>query len=395
MNPTVTSMRIFIVGMLIALAAAGCTGKDDAAGKASKGPVGDVNAGKVIVERACKTCHGLDGKGLAPGIPSLAAQRPRYLFASLREYKDGTRQHAALKNMTAQMSDDDMRNVSAYFASLPAVANTAAADVTHSPPYEEGKKLAAACAKCHGDDGNSTAAGTPTLAGQQPHYLVMAIQEYHQGDRSAGVMESMLRDSSRLQLESLALYFAAQKPVKRAKAARGDPAAGEPLTAMCGGCHGAHGVSVDSGTPSLAGQDAEYLVKATKAYRTTRKSWGMQRYVSALSDANIDDIAAYYAAQEPHAAAEVPTSTQELAAKCDRCHDAEETASMSAPKMRGQDKDYLVMALRAYRDGKRESSTMHRMSYPYSNAIIESLASWYASQAPMSGQPSKPSQPPK
>jgi cytochrome c553 len=50
--------------------------------------------------------------------------------------------------------------------------------------------------------------------------------------------------------------------------------------------------------------------------------------------------------------------------------------------MRGQDKYYLIMALRAYRDGKRESTAMHSMSYPYSNAIIESLASWYASQPP-------------
>ena len=86
------------------------------------------------------------------------------------------------------------------------------------------------------------------------------------------------------------------------------------------------------------------------------------------------------AAQKPRAADQVPSSTQELAAKCDRCHDAADAASTSAPKMRGQDKDYLVMALRAYRDDKRESSTMHRMSFPYSNAIIESLATWYATQ---------------
>jgi cytochrome c553 len=106
----------------------------------------------------------------------------------------------------------------------------------------------------------------------------------------------------------------------------------------------------------------------------------MQRYVSGLRDKDIDNIAAYYVSQKPRASDQVPSSTQELAAKCDRCHDAEPTASMSAPKMRGQDKDYLIMALRAYRDDKRESSTMHRMSYAYSNAIIESLASWYASQ---------------
>ncbi|MBK5105341.1 MAG: hypothetical protein JJE42_13925, partial [Burkholderiales bacterium] len=138
--------------------------------------------------------------------------------------------------------------------------------------------------------------------------------------------------------------------------------------------------SVDAATSSLAGQDAEYLVKATKAYRTTRKNWGMQRYIAGLSDKDIDNIAAYYATQEPKAADQVPTSTQELAAKCDRCHDQDASPTMAAPKMRGQDKDYLVMSLRAYRDGKRESSTMHTMSFPYSNAIIESLASWYASQ---------------
>jgi cytochrome c553 len=93
----------------------------------------------------------------------------------------------------------------------------------------------------------------------------------------------------------------------------------------------------------------------------------------------MENIAAYYAAQKPQAADKVPGSAQELAEKCNRCHDAE-NPTMTAPKMRGQDKDYLVMALRSYRDGKRESSTMHNMSFPYSNAMIESIASWYANQ---------------
>ena len=79
-------------------------------------------------------------------------------------------------------------------------------------------------------------------------------------------------------------------------------------------------------------------------------------------------------------AEQVPGSTQELAEKCNRCHDQTDNPAIVAPKMRGQDKDYLVMALRAYRDDKRESTTMHKMSFPYSNALIESLASWYASQ---------------
>ncbi len=371
MKKTILSM------VVLSMMLAGCGEKADTSAKTA---AADVGAGKAIVERDCKACHGLNGKGIAPAIPNLAAQRERYLFNSLKEYKDGKRSHAALKNLTANMSEADLRNVAAYFASLPAIANAVATDVKHSSPYEQGKVLAAACAKCHGEDGNSKIPGTPTLAGQQPHYLVAAIQEYHQGDRAKNAMKSSMRDTDKLELESMALYFAAQTPVKRDAPTHGDPAAGEPASAMCGGCHGSHGVSVDAATPSLAGQDAQYLVKATKAYRTTRKNWGMQRYVAGLGDKDIDNIAAFYASQAPKAADQVPTSTQELAAKCDRCHDQDATATMAAPKMKGQDKDYLVMALRAYRDDKRESSTMHRMSFTYGNAIIESLATWYASQ---------------
>ena len=369
-------MKNLMLGVVLALALAGCGEKRESTSK----PTADIAAGKVIAERDCKACHGANGGGVAPAIPHLAAQRERYLLASLNEYKEGKRTHAALKDMTTKMSEADLRNVAAYFASLPAVANVQAQDVKHSSPYEQGKKLATACAACHGEDGNAKTPGTPSLAGQQPHYLVAAIQEYHRGDRKTGTMKSQLRDSDRLELENLALYFATQTPAQRAAATRGDPAAGEPLTAMCGGCHGARGVSADSATPSLAGQDAQYLTNATKAYRKTRQNWGMQRYVSALGDKDIDNISAFYAAQKPRAADQVPTSTQELADKCNRCHDAEDTAALSAPKMRGQDKDYLIMALRAYRDGKRESTTMHNMSFPYSNAIMESLATWYATQ---------------
>jgi cytochrome c553 len=382
-------MKHFMLGIALAAALAGCTEKEQSTPKttpaaatppaAEKRIAGDVAAGKAIAERTCKACHGLDGKGVAPAIPNLAAQRERYLLASLQEYKDGKRHHAALKSMAEKMSDADIRNVVAYYSSLPPIANPSAGDIKHSSLYEEGKKLAAGCTKCHGEDGNSKTPGTPSLAGQQPHYLVAAIQEYHQGDRKTAVMKAMLSDTEKLQLENLALYFAAQTPVGHAAPAKGDAAAGEPLTAMCGGCHGFHGVSTDSATPSLAGQDPEYLVKAMKAYKTTRKNWGMQRYIAGLSDKDMENIAAYYAVQKPQAADKVPGSAQELAEKCNRCHDAE-NPTMTAPKMRGQDKDYLVMALRAYRDGRRESSTMHNMSFPYSNAMIESIASWYANQ---------------
>lgn len=380
------AMKNILLGIALTLALVGCGERKEqqpvTKAAAEKAPAADVSAGKALAERSCKNCHGLDGKGAGPAIPHLAAQRERYLLASLKEYKEGKRHHTGLRDLAKKMTDADMRNIAAYYAGQPAVAiSAAAADVKHSSPYERGKKLAEACAKCHGEDGNAKTPGTPSLAGQQPVYLVAAIHEYHRGDRAIGTMRSMMSESDRLDLESLALYFSAQAPVQRAAPKRGDVAAGEALSTACGGCHGVYGISRDAQTPSLAGQDFDYLVKATKAYWTIRKNWGMQRYVAGLSAKEVENIVAYYAAQAPKAAEQVPSSTKDLVAQCDRCHDQEASASVVAPKMKGQDKDYLVMALRNYRDdGNRESSTMHRMSFPYSNAMIESLATWYSSQ---------------
>jgi cytochrome c553 len=55
---------------------------------------------------------------------------------------------------------------------------------------------------------------------------------------------------------------------------------------------------------------------------------------------------------------------------------------MATPNLNGQNRDYLIMALRAYRDDKRESSVMHKMSLPYSDTMIEAVATHYANRAP-------------
>ena len=347
---------------------------------ADKSPGGDVTAGKAVAERECKACHGLDGRGVAPGIPHLAAQRDRYLLLALTEYKDVKRTHSALRELAGRLNPTELRNVVAYYSSQPPPPPASGKASIQSTLAEKGKVLASSCEKCHGTEGNSKTPGVPSLAGQQPHYLVTAIQEYHRGDRGTAAMKTILRGANRLELESLALYFASRTPAQRSAPARGDPAAGEPLTAMCGGCHGPRGVSSDAATPTLAGQDPQYLMKAIKAYRTSRQHWGMQRFVTGVSDKDIENLTAFYAMQSSRPADSVPSSARELAVKCDRCHDAEDNPRMVTPILRAQDKDYLVMALRAYRDDKRESTTMHKMSVIYSNAIIDDIASYYASQ---------------
>jgi cytochrome c553 len=379
-KPSGLPMKRLMLGLALSLALIGCSQNEPA--KPTQ-PAADAAAGKALAERECKGCHGLDGKGTIPAIPTLAGQSERYLIASLAEYRDGKRSHAALRDLSTRLSDADARNLAAYYAGLPPIPSDSAGAPLVSP-YENGRRAAAPCASCHGEDGNSKTPGTPSLAGQQPGYFVVAIREYLTGARQTAPMHMLVRDMGHLDLENVALYFASQTPAERPPPPPfGDPAAGEPLTAVCGGCHGFRGVSEDSLTPSLAAQDARYLATVIQAYRATRKHEAMQRAVAALTDKDIENIAAFYSMQKSRPAENGQRLVQDLTDKCNRCHSpGVDNPAMAIPKISGQDKNYLMMALRAYRDDRRESSVMHRMSLPYSDTVIDSIASFYASQPP-------------
>ncbi len=370
-----------LTGILLAAMLVGCSDNKPAGDKggADKPVAVDLAAGKAIAEKTCAPCHGLDGKGKAPGIPNLGGQSEHYLITSLKDYKDGVRLHGALRDIAAHLSEDDMRNVAAYFASLSPVPPELGAVFS---PFEHGKSLAPACTKCHGENGVSKISGTPNLAGQQPHYSVNAIQEYLNGTREHSPMHGLIRGLNKVDMDSLALFFASQTPADRPPPPFGNPSSGEQKTILCAGCHGLRGVSSDSGTPSLASQDPVYLVNAIKAYRAKRRNEPMQRAIAALSDKDIDNIAAYYTVQKSRRAENGQALVREITEKCNRCHgSATPGAAVAFPRIYAQDKDYLIMALRAYRDGRRHSSVMHNMSVPYGDAVIESLASSYATKA--------------
>jgi len=367
-------MKHILLATLLSVALVGCSNESTP----EKPSAADISAGKIVAEKECKGCHGLDGKGFAPGIPNLAAQRSRYIMAALKEYKDGIRVHAALRAIAANMSDDDTRMVAAFYASLAPVPPVKMALFS---PFENGKAVAGACTNCHGADGNSQSPGTPSLAGQQPNYFVAATQEYMTNARESAPMVPLLRKLSKLDIESAALFFASQTPAQRNAPPTGNAVAGEPLTAVCGGCHGSHGVSTDSATPSLAGQDSQYLTHAINAYRTTRKHALMSRLVANLGDQDIANIAAFYATQSSKPAENGQALLTGTTDKCNRCHSGGlDNPALAIPIINGQDKDYLILALRAYRDDRRGNSMMHNMSLPYSDSMIEGIASYYASQ---------------
>lgn len=78
---------------------------------------GDVNAGKEKAA-ACAACHGETGVSAAPIYPHIGGQYQDYLLHSLQGYKSGERKNAIMQGMVAPLSEDDMKDLAAYFASL-------------------------------------------------------------------------------------------------------------------------------------------------------------------------------------------------------------------------------------------------------------------------------------
>jgi cytochrome c553 len=73
-----------------------------------------------------------------------------------------------------------------------------------------GKQKSAACAACHGADGNSAAPDFPRIAGQQPDYILHSLSAYKSGSRKDPVMGAMAANLSKQDMEDLAAYFFSQ-----------------------------------------------------------------------------------------------------------------------------------------------------------------------------------------
>ncbi len=340
-------------------------------------PAVDIGAGKAIVENNCTGCHTLEGRGKTAKIPNLAAQPAEYLADAMRAYREGERHHAALRDMIAGFSPADISNIAGFFASLPPVQSVPDEPTTGSA-YSRGAKVAAACIECHGERGFSATPGVPSLAGQHPAYLIVATQEYANGSRGHAEKESMLSGLANLDIEKMAMYFAAQTPELRDPPPFGDADAGEPLTAICGGCHGARGIGDDPLVPNLAGQEPVYLVNAIKAYRDHQR--GHEGMITDLLDEEIEHIAAFYSIQAAGSASDAGEPAVEVIAKCERCHgQAAGQSNMVVPELKGQKQDYLLRVMQEYRDGERGNSMMHKMSAGYSDELLEEIAAYYAS----------------
>ena len=88
---------------------------------------GDPAAGREK-SQSCAACHGENGRSGNTAYPMLAGQHESYLYHSLKSYKNGDRQNAVMSGMVANLSDEDLRDLAAYYASREPAVHTAPGD---------------------------------------------------------------------------------------------------------------------------------------------------------------------------------------------------------------------------------------------------------------------------
>ena len=344
----------------------------------------DVADGKQVAQSQCAGCHGMNGISREKGIPNIAAQRPAYVYHELQVYQAGGRGDNPMSNAVKYLRKDAMLKVAAYYASLdPAEPAPGKPKPAKPDPVQSGKIASAPCADCHGATGVTETGGTPSLAGHDPKYLAAALAAYKSGARKEDVMADQVKTLAAATIDDLALYYALQKPARAKTPAPGDAAAGKAAAKACAGCHGDTGVSASAANPSLAGQDAEYLVAALHAYKDgSRADETMKKEVASLDDAAMRNLAAFYASQEPQAPKIArPLSTAQWVSRCDRCHGVNgNSTDPTIPALAAQHEDYLARVLHAYRKGERRSPQMAAMSAVLGEADVENLAAYYARQ---------------
>ncbi|MDQ2695870.1 MAG: cytochrome c4 [Pseudomonadota bacterium] len=169
-----------------------------------------------------------------------------------------------------------------------------------------GKDKAAACAACHGADGNSASGQWPKLAGQHADYLVKQLQNFKSGDRVNATMNGMAAPLSDQDIEDLAAYFASQQPTRGEANPElvevgqqlfrgGNLANGVPA---CMACHGANGAGNPAAKfPALAGQHAEYTASQLQAFRALQRANDagqmMRNIAQKMTDQEIQAVASY------------------------------------------------------------------------------------------------------
>ncbi|TAN67551.1 MAG: cytochrome c4 [Methylobacter sp.] len=158
---------------------------------------GNINAGKQK-SASCTSCHGDDGNSTVATFPKLAQQHSSYLEKQLHAFKDGSRSDPMMSAMAQALTNEDITDISAYYATQKISENTLPVQESDdkdvqaiiaqgSDLYRNGdiKSEVSACIACHGPFGEGNKpASFPALKSQHADYLIKTLTDFKSGARS-------------------------------------------------------------------------------------------------------------------------------------------------------------------------------------------------------------------
>jgi cytochrome c553 len=181
---------------------------------ARAGAADSIGRGGTIALQQCTMCHGARGVSAAD-TPNLAGQYPEVLIKQLMDYRHGDRVSTAMQGLAGALDDRAIRDVSAYYASLPRPRNTPVRDMSTVPPLVKvgaPMRNVAPCAACHG--GMEQKPGAPWLEGMPKGYLVAQLTAFASGTRandSHAQMRNMARTLTPKEIEDVSEFYARVK----------------------------------------------------------------------------------------------------------------------------------------------------------------------------------------
>lgn len=174
----------------------------------------DTTKGQAMSSQVCGACHTADGSRGSPANPILAGQHPEYLVKQLQEFKAGKRNNPIMKGFASTLSDDDMKNVAAFYASKsakPGFAKNKDTVKLGEKIYRAGiaDKAVPACAGCHSPNGAGIPAQYPRIGSQHGDYTEAQLVAFRGGVRgNSAQMTAIAAKLSDAELKAVADYIA-------------------------------------------------------------------------------------------------------------------------------------------------------------------------------------------
>lgn len=174
----------------------------------------DLARGQEIATQVCVACHTADGSRGSPANPILAGQHADYLTKQLLEFKSGKRANPVMSGMVAPLTEADMKNVAAFYASKtakPGAAKNKDTVLLGEKIYRGGiaAKQVPACAGCHSPNGSGIPAQYPRLSGQHGDYVEAQMVAFRQGTRNNSTqMTAIAAKMSDKEIKAVSDYIA-------------------------------------------------------------------------------------------------------------------------------------------------------------------------------------------